>query len=296
MQKFIEYDVLSFERIAFAHTLSVQNYHYDLVSQGYGIYGDTPSDGGVLEVGFVEQNPLVITSVQDPECSFTVPEYGVFILPPGYDFHVQSESDGLHRHSSVEFLIRSRIKEVAAANFAHGSVFTAPFFLPPSKENAEILKAVRAIVDAKTSLTKKNYFEESRDFMGLVALLSQRVAETGGIDPVSPGNRRHCSRAKAYISAHLSEHIRVNDIAEALGISKNYLTNIFSESEGISLIEYINRLKLSRMTELMRKFHYTIAEAGEMVGFSDANYVSRIFPKYFGMTVSEYKRRWSLED
>lgn len=293
MTKFVEYDVLAFDRIAFAHTLSVQDYRFSLESHGYGIYGETPEDGGILEIGFVEQNPLLMVG---EKASFTVPEYGIFILPPGYDFEVSSVQEGLHRHSSVEFLIRAKVKEADQISFAHGSVFTAPFFLPPSKENAEILRTIRSIVQSKTSLEKKSYFEESRDFMSLVALLSQRVAETGGIDPVSPGNRRHCFRAKQYISAHLADHMTISEIAEAVGISKNYLTNVFSESEGIPLVEYINRLKLSRMTELMRKFNYTIAEAGEQVGFFDANYISRIFPKYFGMTVSEYKRKWNLEE
>ena len=293
MSKFVEYNVLSFDRIAFAHTLSVHDYHFHLESRGYGIYGETPPDGGVLEVGFVEQNPLLLEGKGD---SILVPEYAVFIIPPDCEFDVRSVEGGLHRHTSAEFLIRAKVREVDRVNFARGTVFTAPLVLPPSKENAEILRAIRAIVESKTSLEPKSYFEESRDFMGLVALLSQRVAETGGIDPVSPGNRRHCVRAKNYISNHLSEHISIQEIARAVGISKNYLTNVFSESEGIPLVEYINRLKLSRMTELMRKFNYTIAEAGEQVGFADANYISRIFPKYFGMTVSEYKRKWNLEE
>ena len=75
-----------------------------------------------------------------------------------------------------------------------------------------------------------------------------------------------------------------------MGVSKNYLTNVFSSSEGLPLIEFINRRKLSYMIELIRRYHYTLAQAGEHVGFTDANYVSRIFKRYYGMTLTEYKR------
>ena len=47
------------------------------------------------------------------------------------------------------------------------------------------------------------------------------------------------------------------------------------------------------MMELIRRYNYTLAEAGEHVGYSDVNYISRIFKRYYGMTVTEYKR--SLE-
>lgn len=78
-----------------------------------------------------------------------------------------------------------------------------------------------------------------------------------------------------------------------MGINKNYLTNIFSSCEKIGIAEYINRVKLNRMKELIVKYNYSIKKASEAVGFQDVNYVSRIFKKYFGITISEYRRMLS---
>ena len=58
---FTQMEILSFERIAFAHSLTVADYRSNLRNQGYGIYGETPRYGGVLEIGFVEQNPVILT-------------------------------------------------------------------------------------------------------------------------------------------------------------------------------------------------------------------------------------------
>jgi AraC-like DNA-binding protein len=71
---------------------------------------------------------------------------------------------------------------------------------------------------------------------------------------------------------------------------------VFSSSEGMSLVEYINRPKLSYMMELIRRYEYTLAEAGEHVGFTDVNYISRIFKRYYGITVTEYKQSFEMEE
>lgn len=62
MQLFTQIEILSFDRVAFAHSLAAAGYSYSLDNQGYSIYGDTPENGGVLEIGFVEENPLLLTT------------------------------------------------------------------------------------------------------------------------------------------------------------------------------------------------------------------------------------------
>ena len=54
-------ELLTFHKIAFAHTLVADNYSFQVNTCGFGIYGRTPKYGGVLEVGFVEQNPVICT-------------------------------------------------------------------------------------------------------------------------------------------------------------------------------------------------------------------------------------------
>lgn len=44
------------------------------------------------------------------------------------------------------------------------------------------------------------------------------------------------------------------------------------------------------MTELMRRYDYSLAEACEHVGYQDPNYVSRLFKKYYGTTISRYRK------
>lgn len=283
---FTEIQFMVFNRIALAHTLIDNEYRYELNNVGYGIYGKTPKCGGIMEIGFVEQNPVILKGKQG---EFTIEENGIFIIPPDSRFSVSTKEPGLHRHTSVEFLGRFMTKPADGYAPPRFKYITLPLYIPPAPENAEICALIRNIVRSKMAQEKRTYFQDCADFMALMQKLCDRM-ESVDLDTPSPGNRRHCTRAKAYISQNIHRKITVAEIAEAIGVSKNYLTNVFSSSEGIPLTEYINRSKLSYMMILVRRYGYTLAQAGKHVGFSDVNYISRIFKRYYGMTVTEYKR------
>lgn len=279
---FIELENVSFERISFAHNLIADNYSYHIT-------GEPVEDCCVLEVGFVEQNPGI--------CSGSFGEYvfqenGIFIIPPHSEFDITvKDPKKIHRHTSAEFLIRCDFKTSNTFTPPRGKSLTLPLYLAPSPENSEIIALIRDIACAKTAQLQRSYFEECADFMRLLHKISERAQQSlGGAETASPGNRRHCIRAKAFISENIEKRLTVSDVATAIGVSKNYLTNVFSSTEGMPLMEYINRSKLSYMMLLIQRYGYTLAQAGKHVGFSDVNYISRIFKRYYGMTMTEYKR------
>ena len=293
MNLYTQFEILSFDRIAFAHSLSANNYRYALQSQGYGIYGDTPEDGAVLEIGFVEQNPIILTC--DGE-EYRIDENCIFVIPPHCSFGVRTLEKGLHRHTSVEFLIQCRSSFTEDCPPPSGKTLTLPMILSPTPSSKDVISLIRSIVLEKNTRHNGSYFEECADFMLLLHKLSSLTQEVVAGDGITPANHRYCTQAKAFVSENIGQKIAVSEVAEAVGLSKNYLTNIFSVSEGITLTEYINRRKLSYMVELIRRYGYTLAEAGEHVGYTDVNYISRMFKRYYGMTVTEYKRNCKIQE
>ena len=287
MERFTQIKLLGFERVAFAHSLTVENYHYDLESVGYGIYGQTPDKGGVLEIGFVEQNPVLLKRGED---TIRVGENCIFVLPPDSCFSVSTEQPGVHRHTTAEFLIRAECTPTDRFQPPKTGEVTLPLVIRPCPGSAEVFSLIRSIAVAKTAQLERSWFAECADFMLLLSRLCALAAEDA---TAGPGKQRYCERAKTFVSRNISRSLRVGEIAQHLSISKNYLTNVFKEGEGIPLTEYICRCKLSHMTELMRRYGYTLMEACEHVGYSDPNYVSRLFKKYYGMTVTRYLKERS---
>jgi len=289
MKQYTTLDILSFDRVAFAHSLSATNYKYALKNQGYSIYGETPENGGVLEIGFVEENPLYLTTCLG---EVFIPENCIFVIPPHCSFSVRAQTEGIHRHTTAEFLIRCRCYPTDNFRPSKGQTVTLPLVIKPSPDSGEVFQLIRNIVCAKNAQLTRSYFEECASFMMLIhklCILAQNVDSS----IVSPSNQRYCDLAKAYISENIHRRVTIGEIAEAVGVSKNYLTNLFSKNEGLSPIEYVNRRKLLYMVELIRRYGYTLAEAGEHVGYLDVNYISRIFKRYYGVTVTEYKQNLS---
>ena len=284
MERFTQIKLLAFDRVAFAHSLTAENYRYELDAQGYSIYGPTPENGGVLEIGFVEQNPILLKGADG---TFRVGENCIFILPPGSRFSVETEKPGIHRHTTAEFLIRAECTPNDILRSPAEGVVTLPLVIPPCPGSGEVFSLIRSIAVADRAQLHRGWFAECADFMLLLSKLTALAAADR--DTVTPACRRYCQRAKTFITENISRHLTVGEIAEHLGISKNYLTSIFGRSEGVSVTEYANRSKLSYMLELMRRYDYTVAEASAHVGFRDADYVSRLFKKYYGVTVSQYR-------
>jgi AraC-like DNA-binding protein len=102
----------------------------------------------------------------------------------------------------------------------------------------------------------------------------------------------HCRRACAYITAHLSQPLSVSAVADALGISANYLSKLFTPAMHMSVTEYIHRAKMQQVAHLITDGEMTLSEAAEATGIGDNKYLSRLFRRYMGMSAAQYKKHY----
>lgn len=98
-------------------------------------------------------------------------------------------------------------------------------------------------------------------------------------------------RAAKYISDHFTETITQTDVAEALGITPAYLSNIFHEEKGESYTKFLTRLRMTQAALLLKSNpDLTIQAIAEKTGYvSDKHFIS-VFKKFFGETPNEYRR------
>ena len=100
---------------------------------------------------------------------------------------------------------------------------------------------------------------------------------------------RVVTRAEEYISTHYRNKFTLKDMADALYISPNYLSNIFKEHTGKKFSDYLMDIRLEKSTEYLSDVKYTIAQVAEFVGFSDYRYYSSAFRKKYNETPVEYR-------
>lgn len=128
----------------------------------------------------------------------------------------------------------------------------------------------------------------------LAALLS--LLMQSGWSPASQrksaGNHRTLSDVKAWLDQHYHEKIALDELADKFFINKFYLTRLFKEQYGSSIVNYVLSLRISRAKELLRFTDQPIEEIGRRCGIPDANYFSRAFRKVEGVSPSEYRKLW----
>lgn len=93
-------------------------------------------------------------------------------------------------------------------------------------------------------------------------------------------------RAKKYIHHNLLLPLTQKEIASHLDITPGYLCNLFKKYEGITMMRYINQLKLKNIKDLMENQHITLHEGAAMYGYNDPNYVSHLHRKIYGYSIT----------
>lgn len=86
----------------------------------------------------------------------------------------------------------------------------------------------------------------------------------------------------AYIEANLTEVIDFNEYAKNQGLSPNHFRKLFKDVTGLSPVEYINRLRITKACHFLRDTELSMSEVAANVGIYDANYFSRLFKNYMG--------------
>ena len=96
---------------------------------------------------------------------------------------------------------------------------------------------------------------------------------------------------KNYIKDNISKKITLSDMAWHLHRSTVSLTEHFKEEFGITIMEYVTEKRLKMAEEMLRTTDKLIKEVSVLCGFSDVEYFSRCFKKYYGMTPTEYREK-----
>ena len=105
---------------------------------------------------------------------------------------------------------------------------------------------------------------------------------------VSVGNQ-HVDMAKRYIDTNYGKQIKIEDIAEELGVDRKYLRNLFFKYLGISTKDYLTNVRIEKAKELLSQNSMAVGEISLCVGYADALAFSKIFKKHVGVSPSEYR-------
>lgn len=100
----------------------------------------------------------------------------------------------------------------------------------------------------------------------------------------------HIDKCKYFISRHIRKPFTINDIADYLGLSSNYLGNLFKNEEHMTLKKYIIDEKVNTAKNLLKYSNASISQIADELCFNSQSHFGEVFKKETGVTPTEYRK------
>ena len=95
--------------------------------------------------------------------------------------------------------------------------------------------------------------------------------------------------AQRYIQEHFAESLRLEDVAEHVGLSAVYLCSRFKQETGCGFTDYLNICRVEAAKKILSDTDQKILSVAMASGFTGPRYFSRVFKAIVGMRPTEYR-------
>lgn len=215
--------------------------------------------------------------------TFTLGKGDYFVIFP--DTEVFYEAD---RREPWEY-IWVGFRGIKASSYLNCAGIDETHLIGRYPNSSYILSCVQQMMLARSS----GVSNELRRTAALFQILAALIEEYASVNPEEreegSSSREYLDKALAYMDEHLSENIKINDLAAHIGIDRSYLTAIFQNTLSLSPKEYLVQYRVNRACMLLRDPERKISEVAKAVGYEDPLAFSKIFKKAKGVSPSVYR-------
>lgn len=139
------------------------------------------------------------------------------------------------------------------------------------------------LTEPKLLLTTDNTCHDALDSLKAVGVkaLSGEVRESTDIVEVT----------KDYVLKNYMHNIGVNQIAEMLNITPNYLSALFKKKEDITFVRYLTAIRMEKAHQLLADPNVKVSDVAKAVGFYSARHFSKLYKQKYGIYPSESQKK-----
>lgn len=154
-----------------------------------------------------------------------------------------------------------------------------------SMENAVALR----LWDEKPWLEKVEKAQSDLQLKETVALLVQEALDYTGAFPAVKAEREEIRRALLFLEKNYPKRISTADVALHVGLSEPYACQLFKSETGVSILSYLNEIRMNKAHQLLASGKYLVKQAAAEVGIHDPFYFNRLFKKKYGYSPKNVK-------
>lgn len=97
-------------------------------------------------------------------------------------------------------------------------------------------------------------------------------------------------RARQLIEEYYNQGITLEETAQKLCVSEEYLSSQFKKETGASFTETVRKFRIDKVKELLLHSGMKLNQIADLVGYSDPKYMSKVFKEEVGMLPAEYRK------
>lgn len=133
---------------------------------------------------------------------------------------------------------------------------------------------------------EKNMLELVSLFLHLLSYMTVKESETQ-----SSHNEEYYQMALEYIANNYSYNLKIQDIADYIGVDRTYLYKIFIREGHTSPKQYLLQYRIRAAAKLLQNKDYTVTEIAYSCGFRDSASFCSHFRQQIGMTPRQYREK-----
>ena len=103
-------------------------------------------------------------------------------------------------------------------------------------------------------------------------------------------NAKLVQRVCAIIERAYHEPITINGLSAQVYLSPNYLRSIFREKTGMTIHDYLTKIRLDKAKEMLADPALKVQDIAQKIGYESASYFISLFLKNQGVTPNEYRK------
>ncbi|WNS46711.1 response regulator [Paenibacillus sp. MMS20-IR301] len=103
-------------------------------------------------------------------------------------------------------------------------------------------------------------------------------------------NAKLVHKVRTVIDQHYDTPITINSLSEQVYLSPNYLRSIFKDKTGMTIHDYLTRIRLGKAKELLADGSLKIQDIAQRVGYESTSYFISLFLKNQGVTPNEFRK------
>lgn len=155
------------------------------------------------------------------------------------------------------------------------------------------MKAVEEAYFQTRVVTKKQY----ESILRLLMIFSQHLATMSNQLMVKEESAEPpvIAKARVYIAEHQDDDLTLAQVAQSVNTSAFYFCKMFKKATGMTFTDYLARVRVEKVKNLLLNPHKRVSEAAFEAGFQSLSQFNRVFRKIAGESPSTFRERLHAE-